>query len=86
LEPSDLTFLLEALNGVDDSKLLASSLIGFLDHSEAVVREGAVLGLYGCLDIPEVRARIFDMSDHDPSHAVRTVYWDVLHDSLNENI
>lgn len=68
LEPCDLTFAAEELGNIDSS---LPALIHLLSHESAVVREGALMGLY------TLSYRISDLFDHhahnDPSPGVREV-------------
>lgn len=79
LQSQELTLALEFLGRIHDSTLVRPLLIQYLGHDEAVVREGAILGIgphMTCLLVPILET----MSRDDVSEAVRAAALDVLED------
>ena len=77
LPPAELTFAAEALGCISDGELVRRTLIRLLDHSSAVVREGALYGLQWHLD-NQVRTIIANMATSDSSPGVRSSAQDLI--------
>lgn len=75
---ADLTYALEIIGAECQEPWVESLLLQFLEHSEALVREGAVLGLARHHAVPLVRDRLQDIAESDPSPGVRAAAQDVL--------
>jgi hypothetical protein len=66
-----LTFVAEELANVSNSNLVVPCLLKLLNHSESLVREGAVYGLEGHLEYPGVIESLVKISTEDPREGVR---------------
>jgi hypothetical protein len=78
LSPADLTFAAEIAGRTLEAERVVPTLVRLLAHEDAVVREGAVIGL-GChLDTPGVRARLERITTEDPSPGVRDTASDLI--------
>ena len=81
LSIADLTFAAEWL-GAADTPDAEDVLLGLTKHYEAVVREGAVLGIGRCMvddrDTDAMRARLHVMAREDSSPGVRATAEDML--------
>lgn len=77
LPPEDLTFAAEMAGNIQDSELIRPALLRLLEHSSAVVREGAILGLDRHLD-DRTRERLRELAMTDPSPGVRVTARDAL--------
>jgi hypothetical protein len=88
LKPYDLTYAAEYLGAeCNDSNLVRKTLVPLLDHPEAVVREGALIGLnqtrlYDEDDhIDEATEKIIEkMSSDDPSPCIREFSKQIVED------
>jgi hypothetical protein len=89
LKLCDLTYAAKYLGAeCNNSNLVRKILVPLLNHPEAVVREGALIGLNCGYDpvtgkdhIDEPTERIIrDIALLDPSPAVKQVAWDILED------
>ncbi len=79
LEPVDLTLAAESVGRIPADALVQQSLTPLLDHSDAIVREGAIYGLRGH-ENEEIRARLTRMATGDPSWCVRQAAANALTD------
>lgn len=77
IEPTDLTFALEWVGEIEDSSLVRSTLISYLEDESAIVREGAIYGLQKHLD-DSVEAFLQAIAQNDPSEGVRLAAQDAL--------
>jgi len=77
LESVDLTLAAESLGHISIGDVARRALIPLLDHSDAMVREGAIYGLRKHANA-ETRARLARMVTSDPSCEVRQVASDAL--------
>ena len=77
LPAADLTFAAEYVGRVTLHAEARAALLPLLEHEDAVVREGAVYGLRGHMDLAvwDALARV---AQQDPSAAVRSVARDAL--------
>ena len=73
-----LTFAAEELKNIHTSKLVVDTLITLSNHKEAVVREGAVYGMYGHLNDSQVVKRLLEMAYNDSSIGVKQAAKDIL--------
>lgn len=74
-----LSFALEALHLVGDPSRTVPFLIGFLQHPEPIVREGAILGLQPYLESSRLaRDMMKGLRDNDPSDGVRRAAADAV--------
>lgn len=69
-DPSELTYAAERVGDWADSALVRATLLPLLDHTSAVVREGAIIGLSNHVD-RIVRSRLLRLAVDDPNSAVR---------------
>lgn len=69
--PVDLTLGAELARRLAESTGVVSVLLALTKHREAVVREGAVLGLGHFRGRNDVLGRLDALADEDPSPAVR---------------
>lgn len=89
LKPYDLTYAAETLGDIEGCEaLLVPVLRNLLDHEDAMVREGAIYGIYkqrlydirsGWQDVDTLR-KLRRMAVNDPSPGVRNAAADVIED------
>lgn len=79
LPNSSLTYAAEYAKYVKDSEAVRKALVPLLNHPSPLVREGAIVGLEPHLD-KELKYRLEEMSENDPSEGVRMAAEDVLKD------
>jgi len=82
LQSQELTIALELLGRIHDSSLARPLLIQNLSHDEAVVREGAILGLASHMTeflVPVLNT----MAQNDVSEAVQTTARETVSDYLD---
>jgi len=77
LKPVDLTLAAESVGRIPVDALVQRTLTPLLEHSDAIVREGAIYGLRGHENV-EIRARLAHMATSDPNWGVRQVAADAL--------
>lgn len=77
LPPPSLTFAAEISGTISDSPAVRAALIPLLNHSHALVREGAIYGLREHLD-STVMAKLASMAQCDLSPGVRQAAIDTL--------
>jgi HEAT repeat protein len=77
MPPHDLTFAAERLGAYADRRVRLP-LVRLLRHESAVVREGAVLGLYHHATSAHVARALAIVARADPSPAVRGTAVDAL--------
>lgn len=78
LDPTKLTFAAESLAISKDSNIVVPCLLNLLNHKSSLVREGAVYGLEGHLNYPEVRARLKEIALNDLQEGVREAATEAL--------
>lgn len=81
LNPASLTFALEAMNNCLDLPLVKRTVLPFLDHEMSIIREGAIYGLCHLTQDLEVRSKMKELLNNDPSPAIRAAAEDFFEDA-----
>jgi hypothetical protein len=72
MDDAELTFVAEALGDAGESRdIVVDTLIKLSEHKSPLVREGAVYGLEGHIDIDKAYKRLVEMAANDDSLGVR---------------
>lgn len=79
MDDAELTFAAEALGDAEESRdVVVDTLLKLSKHKSPLVREGAVYGLEGHVDMDKAYLRLIEMATNDDSPGVRDSALDAM--------